>query len=333
MTELPGTGESVTPGAALGSAREAAGLSVADVAAQMRISSRQVQALEADRYADLPGAVFVRGFIRNYARVLKLDPIPLLHALEPALAQAAPLRAHATSGTLPVPARRDHSRLLLVLLGVLFVAVIVAGGYELWSSRQKEQASATLVPAQPTKLESVHPEAPVSVQPTAQTPAERDSVDSLAPASAGLPQDSVSESPPAAETEAKSELSDPLAPASASLPVDSASRLPPAADRPVAPGPAVAEPAPPDTSSRAPESRSGRIGMQFTHASWVEIRDREGNVVFSGTGQAGSERNFEALPPLSVVIGNAGGVRMTYNGKALDVASHVARGIARFTLE
>jgi len=147
---------------------------VADVAAQLRISARQVQALEADRYADLPGAVFVRGFIRNYARVLKLDPVPLLHALEPALAQEAPLRAHATSGTLPVPVRRDHSRLLLVLLGVLFAAVIGAGGYELWS-RQKEQTSARLTAAQPTK--------PVSVQPAAETAAEPESFDSPAPAS------------------------------------------------------------------------------------------------------------------------------------------------------
>jgi len=322
MTVLPGTGEPVTPGVALGSAREAAGLSVADVAAQMRISSRQVQALEADRYSDLPGAVFVRGFIRNYARVLKLDPVPLLHALEPALAQEAPLRAHATSGTLPVPARHDHSRLLLALLGVLFAVVIVAGGFELWS-RQKEQVLVKSAPAQPTE--------PVSLPLTTETGADHESIDSLEPAAASLPEDPMTALQPAAETAAKSESFDPLA--SASLPVDSGSLFPPAADRPVAPGPAVAEPPPPNLSSRAPEPRTGRIGMHFNRASWIEILDREGRVVFSGTGQAGSEQNFEALPPLSVVIGNAGGVRMTYNGEPVDVASRAERGIARFTLE
>jgi cytoskeleton protein RodZ len=292
----------------------------------MRISPRQVQALEADRYADLPGAVFVRGFIRNYARVLKLDPIPLLHALEPALAQAAPLRAHATSGTLPVPARRDHSRLLLVLLGVLFLAVIVAGGYELWS-RQKEHATAVSTLPTPTNL--------VPLQPATKSAADRESSDSLALASPGVLQDPGAGLPLVAETAAKSEAVDPLAAASASVSVDSGSvLLPPTTDRrPAAPEPAVAEPTSPDTSSRASEQRTGRIGIHFTRASWAEIRDREGRIVFSGTGQAGSERNFEALPPLSVVIGNAGGVRMTYNGNALDVASHAERNIARFTLE
>jgi cytoskeleton protein RodZ len=291
----------------------------------MRISPRQVQALEADRYADLPGAVFVRGFIRNYARVLKLDPIPLLHALEPALAQAAPLRAHATSGTLPVPARRDHSRLLLLLLGVLFLAVIVAGGYELWS-RQKEHASAVSTLPTPTNL--------VPLQPATKSAADRESSDSLALASPGVLQVPGAGLPLVAETAAKSEVVDPLAAASASVSVDSGSALlPRITDRPAAPEPAVAEPASPDRSSRASEQRTGRIGIHFARASWAEIRDREGRIVFSGTGQAGSERNFEALPPLSVVIGNAGGVRMTYNGNALDVASHAERNIARFTLE
>src|SRR5262245_39729621 len=101
MMSFPGTGELVTPGTQLRAARTAAGLSVAEVAAQMRISPKQVEALEADRYAELPGTVFVRGFIRNYARVLKLDPVPLLHALEPVLGEEAPLKAQVTAGKMP----------------------------------------------------------------------------------------------------------------------------------------------------------------------------------------------------------------------------------------
>lgn len=59
-------------------ARERLGLSIPDVARQLRLSTRQIEALEADDYASLPSKTFLRGFIRNYARLLQLDPEPLL---------------------------------------------------------------------------------------------------------------------------------------------------------------------------------------------------------------------------------------------------------------
>ena len=59
-------------------ARERLGLSVADVARQLRLSQRQIEALEADDYAKLPAKTFLRGFIRNYAKLLQIDPEPLL---------------------------------------------------------------------------------------------------------------------------------------------------------------------------------------------------------------------------------------------------------------
>jgi cytoskeleton protein RodZ len=69
-------------GAQLAAAREARHLSVADVARQLKLSPWQVEALEADQYERLPGPVFVRGFIRNYARFVELDPTLLLPAAE-----------------------------------------------------------------------------------------------------------------------------------------------------------------------------------------------------------------------------------------------------------
>jgi cytoskeleton protein RodZ len=63
-------------------ARERWNLSAADLARQMRLALRQVQALEENRFGDLPGNTFVRGFIRNYARVVQADPEPFLQAYE-----------------------------------------------------------------------------------------------------------------------------------------------------------------------------------------------------------------------------------------------------------
>ncbi len=66
------------PGALLAAARESRRLSVADVARQLKLSPSQIDALECGDYRRLPGTVFVRGFIRNYARLLDLDAASLL---------------------------------------------------------------------------------------------------------------------------------------------------------------------------------------------------------------------------------------------------------------
>ncbi len=72
-----------TPGQLLREARLARKLSLDDVADILRFSPRQIALLEDDRYDALPGATLVRGFIRGYAKLLKLDPVPLLAALTP----------------------------------------------------------------------------------------------------------------------------------------------------------------------------------------------------------------------------------------------------------
>lgn len=59
-------------------ARENKGLTVEDVQAQIRINARYLTALENGQYNTLPTPVHARGFLRNYARFLGLDPQPLL---------------------------------------------------------------------------------------------------------------------------------------------------------------------------------------------------------------------------------------------------------------
>ena len=89
--------EPVAVGRILAAAREQQGLSIADVARQLRLGARQIEALEADDYVSLPGNTFVRGFIRNYARMLQLDPDTMLQSFQQrapseALAMSAPPR-------------------------------------------------------------------------------------------------------------------------------------------------------------------------------------------------------------------------------------------------
>ncbi len=71
--------EGAAPGE-LRAEREKRGWTLAEAAGRLRISPAQLQALEEDRYADLPGPTFVRGYLRNYARLLALDPEAVLQA-------------------------------------------------------------------------------------------------------------------------------------------------------------------------------------------------------------------------------------------------------------
>ncbi|MDR2220978.1 MAG: helix-turn-helix domain-containing protein [Methylobacillus sp.] len=68
-------------GAALREAREQQNLDIKDVSTAIRFSPQQIEALEAGDFAKLPEMVFVRGFVRNYAKLLRIDAEPLLAAL------------------------------------------------------------------------------------------------------------------------------------------------------------------------------------------------------------------------------------------------------------
>jgi cytoskeletal protein RodZ len=63
-------------------ARDTKGLTLSEVQEQTRISQRYLEALEVGDYDLLPSPVHVRGFLRNYARFLNLDPEPLLERYE-----------------------------------------------------------------------------------------------------------------------------------------------------------------------------------------------------------------------------------------------------------
>src|SRR5664279_563255 len=69
-------------GQQLHSAREAKDMAVAEVAKALKLSQRQVEALESDDWPSLPCKTIIRGFVRNYARLLGLNPTPLMSLLD-----------------------------------------------------------------------------------------------------------------------------------------------------------------------------------------------------------------------------------------------------------
>ena len=96
------------PGEQLRSAREAAGTSVHEISTHMHLDSRVILALEADDYDQLPAPTFVRGYLRGYARLLDLDPEPIIRAFEqrelapPSLVADISLKSRVNGGDFPI---------------------------------------------------------------------------------------------------------------------------------------------------------------------------------------------------------------------------------------
>ena len=105
-------------GEVLRAARESKGVDLARVERDTKIRTRYLSALERGEYRDLPGAVYTKGFLRNYAHYLGLDPEYLTDlyrletngAAEPAV--AAP----------PRPMRARRARALVVTPGAIAAA-------------------------------------------------------------------------------------------------------------------------------------------------------------------------------------------------------------------
>jgi cytoskeleton protein RodZ len=123
------------PGARLQAAREAAGLSLEQVAQQLKLAPRQVRALEEEDFAQLPGRTFARGFVRNYARLLNLDGEDLL-ALLPDVGRAPALEAPALQSTgamiaeLPTASSAQPGITRWVIPIVLVACIVGAATYE-----------------------------------------------------------------------------------------------------------------------------------------------------------------------------------------------------------
>lgn len=279
MSETDATVEEVTaspgqrPGQMLAESRAQKNLSIAEVAQQLKLSTGQIEALEADAYERLPGPVFVRGFVRNYARLLELDGEALVAALSLQHESAPPSATVPHSHNIPFPEQRPFRwRGYVAALLILLIAVAL---FEILFS-------------QPQTVVVVPPPAPAS--------------DVAPPVMAPVPAPD-----PVTLTPAASEATNVEVP---SVPV-------------------AVEPA------QAPVTGKDLVELRFVFSveSWTEVRDRNDRILFSQLNPAGAEQHVQGRLPLSVVVGNASGVQLLYNGKPFDLVPHTRVSVARFTLE
>ena len=276
-------GVTLSVGQRLADERVKQGLSVGDVARQIRLAVKQVEAIESDDFGSLPGIAFVRGFIRNYAKMLQLDADALLASLPSgSLVHPRPLSAPSQHIELSSGARKRW--LMYAVIAVVLLALASAAVYGVYEILRSSSSRASV-------------KAQALVQP---------SVPAAADPAVSLPLPSQSTVPDAAQSSVQ-----PTTPAAAAQNGVSASATP---------------------TASATSARDG-IRMAFIKDAWVEIEDGRGRKIFSQMNAAGTEKIIQGTPPFSVAIGNAAQVRITYNGKPVDLAPHTKVDVARFTLE
>ena len=133
----------LSPGRCLREERESRGMSIADVTHAIKFSPRQIEALERDDFDKLPGNTFVRGIIRSYAKLLRIEEEPLLAMLvQQKLAADSEVHAPLDTGAeLPLPGDLRSRLPLLALLVALAAIAIAAATYFGWPGSAEKQKS------------------------------------------------------------------------------------------------------------------------------------------------------------------------------------------------
>ena len=292
-------------GQELAAAREARGLALADVAQQLKFAPRQLEALEQEQFSALPGATFARGMVRSYARLLKLDPDPLVERIAGRFEVPDSNRLAARYHQ-PVPFSDSARKSTFVYLGLSLGVLVLVGavGYEWHQERQaaaKSKGSA-VAKAAPKERETKPRAAPVPAQ--------------VAVAPAPVP------AAPAAPVPVAPEKSKPVTVAAA----------PPAVVAPEKPKPVAQDKDKDKEKPKVASSGPHRLVVRTEGEAWIEIKDAADRMLVSSLNPPGSERVVRGKPPYSLVIGNASNVRVLYDDKPIDLAPHTRQDVARLTV-
>jgi cytoskeleton protein RodZ len=265
-------------------------LELGQIAQELKISSRFLEAIEAGQLDKLPGGVFTKSFTLQYARLLGLDEEEiagqLQRTLEPPPDVPAPVEApKPADSAIRVPrveewkaigeSRFRWSSSLSAAALVLVVMLACSGLYAWWQHTRRPVPAHESPPV--AAVQPAPPPAPVEIPPSP-TPQP-----STAPTATQPP----SEAP---------------APASSTA-------------QPAPPGPqGTPPPVPVASASASIPNAAVRVELTADEPVWVLARS-DGKYLFSGTLSAKESRTFEATSTVLLRLGNAGGVTITLNGK------------------
>lgn len=332
ITAQPAT-PSMTYGSGCGNmlkaAREAQGLSIHEVSGQLRLGVKQIQAIEQDDFDKLPQPSIVRGFIRNYARLLNIDVAPILEAYQRIAPHKSPLplsvRSNASRSVIDKPVRSLRLKGLLSFL-IFLIVVGIAAYFYVNHIKPHTLRDASLAPGVTEISETTGQKIEIPLPQTPPASAETGSpIDSVASAD-------VASSPNPVATEAPADVSASQQPSAGMV-------SPPSIESVVsttaivstttqAAGQAVAT-----TTLKADDPKKANLLFKVTEDSWVRIEDMQGKKVFSAVLPAGSERQVLTDKPVNITVGHAAGTQLTIDNQPYDLTQATRGRVARIQLK
>jgi cytoskeleton protein RodZ len=304
-------------GTRLRAAREKKGLTILQAAEKLHLDSRILESLEAEDFAALGAAVYARGHLRHYAELVGERPLELqeLYANSTRAAPAQPdlkriprVQPEGDRGKLAGPA-------MVVLVGIALTGTLwwlLSSGDKpqptlVQNSLQGSSAGRQAVPANDAR--------PGNLETAADARAGNNTAAELAtpatqPGQSAAPPGNRAKGVPSPAAASKSET------AAAATAATGAGMVSTAA------GPTFAA-----------RPKDGELTLKFSSDSWAEVYDASGQRLFYDVGTASSAHTVKGPPPMRVVLGNAAGVALEFNGRpALAPANVRPDGSARFVV-
>jgi cytoskeleton protein RodZ len=296
------------PGTLLAAQREAMGWSVEQVADQLKLAVRQVVALEAGDYAALPGAAVVRGFVRAYAKIVKLDPIPLvamiaIDNLGAGDATGTTLRRDKPASFSEVRFPTHGKRAALPLVPIGAVLLVIGAAVAVWHFGLVARLMAR-----------------------GEAPAGAASASAVLTPNLTLSPGSGASSPTSSPSNLNA-LQEPSVPLISVPPPSSTSAGSPAAG--VAPVQGVAPPA----LASAVAASADALVIKVRENSWIELRRAKGAPMFAGLVKGGSTETFQVTEPVTLVVGKPGAVSATLRGAPVELPPVLGSAVSRVNLK
>lgn len=299
-------------GAMLREARESLGISIGDVSSRTRLSVDQIRAIEEENLERLPEPVYVRAFLRAYAKAIDIDYEPLVndyvtrcggggvripeHAPEEAFREVAYYDS-------PRPSRWKFAGLLVLIV------VVTLGIWGVYSGTFARLMEADGTEA--AKVENGVSEVAPNVAPAPEAPkttAPVEVADASKPAAPAAP---APEAAPASET--ASQTTSPAAPAA---PVEA---------------PAAATEAAAQTTEAAP-AETYAAEFHTSASCWVHVIAPDGQNLIAREMKPGETQSVALPAGTRVTVGNPPALILTLDGHPYDLGGVTQRGVARFVI-
>lgn len=342
------------PGGLIRASREASGMTQAQVGEALHLTVHYIKSLENDEYSKLPGLTFVKGYIRSYARLLKLDEAAIIECYEKYVATLG-LQVSRQEQSIRVRRRNDQAILWAVVAGVILVVGLVAGW---WFFGREDSAPvvatvAVRVPERVNTIATPVPQTPAVARPSAVAAVRPDPDTAVAapamalateentgtPAAQSLPNTTtlMTEDGPlvlanapvdGATTTAQPETDAALAPAEGAVAADLAGAVTTELAGETA---AAAESSDLAITSTGTNTRrvelvgdgADQLELQFSGNSWVEVDDEARVRLYSDMMRDGDALSIKAAAPFHILLGDATGVAVLLNGQPLPIAASI----------